>query len=97
MDLRETKFYTAGKTKELQEKLIEMGYSWLGNSKKYAWLGDSKELDDNLNPNAVFMFIDYRGYLSWTPYGGFFDDSNYKEVTAQDILDYEIPQKRLER
>ena len=49
------------------------------------------------NPNAVFMFIDYRGYLSWTPYGGFFDDSNYKEVTAQDILDYEIPQKRLER
>lgn len=93
MDLRETKFYTAGKTKELQEKLIEMGYSWLGNSKKYAWLGDSKELDDNPNPNAVFMFIDYRGYLSWTPYGGFFDDSNYKEVTAQDILDYEIPKK----
>ena len=82
MDLRETKFYTAGKIKELQEKLFEMGYSWLGNSKEIV-----------NTPDAVFMFVDNQGYLTCASYGRSFVVSGYKEVSAQDILNYEIPKK----
>ena len=82
MDLRETKIYTAGKSKELQEKLFEMGYTWVN---KY------KEL--NTDENIVFIYIDNIGIMSYGDDINIFKRFTYKQVKAQDVLDYEIPKK----
>ena len=82
MDLRKTKIYVAGKSKELQEKLFEMGYTWVN---KY------KEL--NTDENIVFIYIDNIGIMSYGDDINIFKRFTYKQVKAQDVLDYEIPKK----
>ena len=83
MDLRETKIYTNGKARELHKKLIEMGYVW--------------GYDDNSFPTEnrflFFIHINKNKKAYWSDSCYDFEKSSYKEVPAQDILDYEIPKK----
>lgn len=83
MDLRKTKIYTNGKARELHKKLIEMGYVW--------------GYDDNSFPTEnrflFFIHINKNKKAYWSDSCYDFEKSSYKEVPAQDILDYEIPKK----
>ena len=83
MDLRETKIYTNGKARELHKKLIEMGYVWGYDDKSFP----------TENRFLFFIHINKNKKAYWSDSCYDFEKSSYKEVPAQDILDYEIPKK----
>jgi hypothetical protein len=76
-----TKVYTQGKSKEIQEKLFELGFTW-GST----WGNTDKGVSSTEYP---FIYI-YDIFIS----SGYnmikFDNSNKKELTAYDILNIEI-------
>lgn len=79
LDLRNTKIYVNGKSRELQEKLFKLGCKWLS--------GDTLVL----HLDEPFIYINERLMLN----RGFnmlkFIENKGKELQVQDVLDYEIP------
>ena len=69
-----TKLYVGKYSKEVQEKLFRLGYSWSG----------VKEIR---NLDKPFMFINPKENLSWDDEWDYFKDHSYKEITFKDILD----------
>ena len=72
--LDHTKLYVGNYSKEIQEKLFRLGYSWAG-------IKEIKYLD------KPFMFINPKENLSWDDEWNYFKDHPYKEITFKDILD----------
>ena len=72
--LDRTKLYVGNYSKEIQEKLFRLGYSWAG-------IKEIKYLD------KPFMFINPKENLSWDDEWNYFKDHPYKEITFKDILD----------
>ena len=72
--LDHTKLYVGNYSKEIQEKLFRLGYSWAG-------IKEIKYLD------KPFMFINPKENLSWDDEWSYFKDHPYKEITFKDILD----------
>ena len=74
--LDHTKLYVGTYSKEIQEKLFRLGYSWSG----------IKEIKHSDEP---FMFIesDNGKNLTWNDDLKLFRNHPYKEITFKDILD----------
>lgn len=74
-----TKVYVNGKSKEIQEKLYELGFEWDDTDEKII-----RRLED------PFIQIDNDGTMSSTNDMEEFRLSNYKEITLEDILSLEL-------
>ena len=75
--LTNTKVYVNGKSKEIQEKLFKIGFSWRGHQENYI-----------MNLNDPFLFIEESITCGWTM--GSFNNCSHKEVSADDILNIKI-------
>ena len=75
--LDNTKVYVNGKSKEIQEKLFSLGYTWLRSNK----------VQFVENP---FLFISDNGRISYSNDMVFFQDDEYTEITAEQILSLEL-------
>lgn len=75
--LANTKVYVNGKSKEIQEKLFSLGYTWLRSNK----------VQFVENP---FLFISDNGRISYSNDMVFFQDDEYTEITAEQILSLEL-------
>ena len=77
--LANTKVYTNGKSKEIQEKLFSLGYNWGDGYKKVKYTGDP------------FLFI-YTDNMSFTRSCDMehFCNHNNREITAEEILSLEL-------
>ena len=78
--LTNTKVYVNGKSKEIQEKLFEIGFSWRGNQENYI-----------MNLNYPFLFIEESITCGLTM--GSFANSELKEISADDILNIKIDEE----
>ena len=77
--LANTKVYVNGKSREIQEKLFSLGYCWR--------IGVSTEVKCEKDP---FIFI-YKEYsISCTNDMRTFTRSEYREITAEEILSLEL-------
>lgn len=77
--LANTKVYVAGKSKEIQEKLFLLGYCW--------HVGGSTEVKHEREP---FLFIYKTHSISCSCDMDTFTRSEYREITAEEILALEI-------
>ena len=77
--LANTKVYVAGKSKEIQEKLFSLGYCW--------HIGGSTEVK---HENEPFLFIYKVHSISCTNDMCTFMRSEYREITAEEIIALEI-------
>ena len=78
--LTNTKVYVNGKTKEIQEKLFEIGFSWIGNT--FA----------NKAHHFPFIYLnDF--YLRVDNDITFFKEHHFREVSAEDILNIKIDEE----
>ena len=77
--LANTKVYVNGKSKEIQEKLLSLGYNWCDGYKKVRYTGDP------------FLFI-YTDNMSFTRSCDMelFCNHNNREITAEEILSLEL-------
>ena len=75
--LTNTKVYVNGKSKEIQEKLFEIGFKWRGHTENYI-----------MNLNDPFLFIEESITCGWTM--GSFKNSTLNEISADDILNIKI-------
>ena len=75
--LANTKVYVNGKSKEIQEKLFSLSYTWLRSNK----------VQFVENP---FLFISDNGRISYSNDMVFFQDDEYTEITAEQILSLEL-------
>ena len=75
--LTNTKVYVNGKSKEIQEKLFEIGFSWRGHQENYI-----------MNLNETFLFIEESITFGWSMDS--FKNSTLKEISADDILNIKI-------
>ena len=78
--LTNTKVYVNGKSKEIQEKLFEIGFSWRGNQENYI-----------MNLNYPFLFIEKSITCGLTM--GSFANSELKEISVDDILNIKIDEE----
>jgi len=69
-----TKVYVDGKSKEIQEKLFELGFKWIDNTTDICFL------------KKPFLFFDNNGYITYMCDMEYFANSEYKEVSAAYIL-----------
>lgn len=77
--LSNTKVYVDGKSKEIQEKLFELGFRWASNSKEVSYT------------NKPFILISSQNmYLTTSSDMLYFRDDKYKEIKANDILSITI-------
>ncbi|WP_454980074.1 hypothetical protein [Capnocytophaga haemolytica] len=81
LDLRNTKIYVNGKSKELQEKLFKMGCVWK----------DSKNNEFTVYLEFPFIYINNKLELQKGNNMNVFCNTERKELQVQDVLDYEIP------
>ena len=79
LDLRNTKIYVNGKSRELQKKLFKLGCKWYHNP---------KEIDLSDFP---FIYIEDDLTMMFGESMSKFKDSNEKELQVQEVLDYEMP------
>ena len=75
--LTNTKVYVNGKSKEIQEKLFEIGFKWRGHTENYI-----------LNLNETFLFIEESITFGWSMDS--FKNSTLKEISADDIINSKI-------
>lgn len=75
--LTNTKVYVNGKSKEIQEKLFEIGFLWRGHQENYI-----------MNLNETFLFIEESITFGWSMDS--FKNSTLKEISADDILNIKI-------
>ena len=75
--LTNTKVYVNGKSKEIQEKLFEIGFKWRGHTENYI-----------MNLNETFLFIEESITFGWSMDS--FKNSTLKEISADDILNIKI-------
>jgi len=79
LDLRNTKIYVNGKSKDLKNKLLKMDCV-------------STEIEGSLNYlDYPFVYIDKDLFISYGTNMSFFKENENKELQLQDVLDYEIP------
>ncbi|AMD85095.1 hypothetical protein SAMN05444369_101317 [Capnocytophaga haemolytica] len=83
LDLRNTKIYVNGKSKELQEKLFKMGCIWK----------DSRNNTVAIYLECPFIYINSKLELFEGNNMNVFCNTERKELQVQDVLDYEIPKK----
>lgn len=76
--LANTKVYVNGKSKEIQEKLFELGYSWLCNKTKVTLI------------YQPFLFIFDDKNLHHSNDMEYFTKCASREITAEDILSLEL-------
>ena len=72
-----TKVYVNGKSKEIQEKVFELGFKWHDNTTDVCFL------------KRPFLFFDNNGYNGCITYMSdmeYFSNSEYHEVSADYIL-----------
>lgn len=76
-----TKVYVNGKSKEIQEKLFEIGFRWdiYNNSVDYT--------------NMPFLYMDQSLYLSFGSNMLMYKENTYKEISAEDILSIKIDEE----
>ena len=75
--LTNTKVYVNGKSKEIQEKLFEIGFKWRGHTENYI-----------MNLNETFLFIEESITFGWSMDS--FKNSTLKEISADDIINIKI-------
>lgn len=78
--LTNTKVYVNGKSKEIQEKLFKIGFSWRGYQENYI-----------MNLNDPFLFIEESITCGWTMCS--FNNCSHKEVSAEDILNIKLDEE----
>lgn len=78
--LANTKVYVNGKSKEIQEKLFELGYSWYGNNPC-----------DVIHTNYPFLYIDNNKLLLYDTDMDYFMEHRNREITAEQILSLKLP------
>lgn len=79
--LTNTKVYVNGKTKEIQEKLFEIGFSWIGNTFV------------NKAHHFPFIYLNDDFYLRADKDMTFFKKHHFREVSAEDILNIKIDEE----
>lgn len=73
-----TKVYVAGKSKEIQEKLLSLGYKWNeGNT-------------DVISIGCPFLYIDNNHRISYGSDMVYFSNRGHREITAEEILALEL-------
>ena len=77
--LTNTKVYVNGKSKEIQEKLFEIGFKWSQHGSKISFL------------HAPFLFI--KDDISYSNNMQTFLESSKKEISADDILNIKIDEE----
>lgn len=80
--LSNTKVYVDGRSREIQEKLFELGFKWEFN------FGKTIETD------RPFLFMDECMTISHKSSMNSFKDSENREIKAEDILSITIDEKR---
>ena len=78
--LTNTKVYVNGKSKEIQEKLFKIGFSWIGDT-----------LVDKTHFPFIYLNDDF--YLRADKDMTFFKEHHFREVSAEDILNIKIDEK----
>lgn len=76
--LSETKVYVDGKSKQIQEKLFELDFTW-NSPKKYI-----------VNVDHPFLYISSNITISYGNGMDFFKTHKYREITASDILSIKV-------
>lgn len=76
--LDNTKVYVAGKSKEIQEKLFQIGYKWELSNDKVS------------NMKAPFFFLDKNKQITWGDDMQMFTMHKFREITAEEILSLEL-------
>lgn len=76
--LANTKVYVAGKSKEIQEKLFQIGYKWELSNDKVS------------NMKAPFFFLDKNKQITWGDDMQMFTMHKFREITAEEILSLEL-------
>ena len=77
--LMNKKVFVKDKSKEIQEKLFEIGFKWYGYPTQ-----ELKYL------NKPFLFIDELKKLSYGEHVDFFYKHSYEEISAEDILNIKV-------
>lgn len=72
-----TKMYVNGKSKEIQEKLFSLGYTWADGDRKVQYT------------DKPFLFIDKEGEISYTDDMVWFTNDSSREITAEQVLSLE--------
>lgn len=78
--LTNTKVYVNGKSKEIQEKLFEIGFLWKGDGEK--------EIS-----HMAYPFLYLTEYITCNESMLFFKDSPLKEISAEDILNIKLDEE----
>ena len=78
--LTNTKVYVNGKSKEIQEKLFKIGFSWIGDTLV------NKE-------HFPFIYLNDDFYLRADKDMTFFKEYHFREVSAEDILNIKIDEE----
>lgn len=78
--LSDTKVYVDGKSKEIQEKLFEIGFTWCDMTNYKAML--------EIREPFLYMFSDKRIYAGSDMIN--FKNKNFREIKAEDILNLKI-------
>ena len=81
--LANTKVYVNGKSKEIQEKLLSLGYKWCDGY---------TEVDDTESP---FLYIYESKFISGNNMVIFSDNEN-REITPEDILSLELTKSKFD-
>lgn len=79
--LANTKVYVAGKSKEIQKKLFELGY-------KCTWTKGSTSVFYTEDP---FLFIYEEMFFTRSSNMNYFSNHDNKEITVEEILSLELP------
>ena len=72
------KVFVKNKSKEIQEKLFEIGFGWGGSTKRASYL------------TKPFLFIYEDMTLTYDDDVDYFYEHNYKEISAEDILNIKV-------
>ena len=78
--LTNTRVYVNGKSKQIQEKLFEIGFLWKGN--------EDKEIS-----HMAYPFLYLTEYITCNESMLFFKDSPLKEISAEDILNIKLDEE----
>lgn len=76
--LANTKVYVNGKSKEIQEKLFSLGYSWSDNTKSVLYI------------DKPFLYLNKDNKISVGQSMTYFTTIRFREITAEEIISLEI-------
>lgn len=80
--LSNTRVYTDGRSKEIQKKLFEIGFKWLGNANEVAFL------------SSPFLFLNSDMSIGHENDMKFFKSHHFKEIKVDDILSITIEEEK---